>query len=50
MPRTGEKNETAGIYKPSCGDEQIAHNKGVEFPPCPTCKKAVTWTLVQATR
>ena len=50
MPRTGQINQVAGIYSPSCGDKQIAHNKGAEFPPCPTCGKDVAWTLVQATR
>ncbi len=50
MAKTGERNNpVAGIYKPSCGDKQIAINKGSEFPPCPVCKKSVTWTLVQAT-
>jgi repressor LexA len=29
---------------------QIVIGKGHEFPPCPDCKKAVTWTLVQATK
>jgi hypothetical protein len=38
------------ICSPSCGCKQVAHNKGAEFPPCPVCKKPVTWTLVQATK
>lgn len=50
MPRTGQKNDTAGIYKPSCGDKEIAHNKGVTFPPCPDCNREVNWTLVRATQ
>ena len=50
MAFTGTKVDTAGIYKPSCGHEECAVNKGSELPPCPTCKKPVNWTLVRPTR
>jgi predicted RNA-binding Zn-ribbon protein involved in translation (DUF1610 family) len=40
----------AGIYKcDSCG-ERITMALGHEFPPCPSCKKAVSYSLVEATK
>jgi hypothetical protein len=51
MPNTGDKNTTAGIYESTCGDKQrITMPLGHEFPDCETCKKAVGWTLVEATK
>jgi hypothetical protein len=50
MPKTREICQQSGIYAPDCGEKQIALSKGEEFPPCDECRKAVTWTLVQATR
>ena len=50
MPKTSEKCQQSGIYKGSCGCKQIALSKGDTFPPCGSCKKAVNYTLVQATK
>lgn len=49
MPRTGETCQTSGIYRPDCGDKEIALSEGERFPPCGDCNRAVNWTLVRAT-
>jgi hypothetical protein len=49
MPTTGETCSRSGIYKGDCCGTRIALSDGERFPPCSNCKKAVTWTLVQAT-
>lgn len=46
---TGHTCQQSGIYKSSCGHEQIALSVGETFPPCGECRKAVTWTLIQQT-
>jgi hypothetical protein len=51
MPKTGDTNRIAGIYEGTCGDrERITMPFGHEFPPCPTCKRAVYWRLIVATK
>jgi hypothetical protein len=51
MPRTGDRNQVAGIYESTCGNrERITMPYGHEFPPCPTCRRAVYWRLVVATK
>jgi hypothetical protein len=51
MPKTGEKCTVAGIYVSDCGDKQrITEPLGHVFPDCEKCKKAVGWTLVEATK
>jgi hypothetical protein len=50
MPRTGDSNTVAGIYKcDSCG-ERITMPLGHEFPPCPKEGKTTTYSLVMATK
>lgn len=54
MPRTGDHATVTGEYKADyhtpCGNaERLIHMiAGREFPPCPHCHHAVTWTLVRA--
>ena len=53
MPKTGDHATTTGTYKADyhtpCGAaERIIHMiAGREFPPCPHCHYAVTWTLIR---
>jgi predicted RNA-binding Zn-ribbon protein involved in translation (DUF1610 family) len=50
MTKTHDSNKVAGIYAcDSCG-ERITMPIGHEFPPCPGCGKAVTYTLAVATK
>jgi hypothetical protein len=51
MPPTDSTNRVAGIYESDCKDrERITMPLGHQFPPCPTCGKAVNWQLVVATK
>jgi len=51
MPQTGNTAETSGIYSGDCGcRREIALSQGEKFPPCPSCKEAVNWTLKEATQ
>jgi len=51
MQKTGDHNRIAGIYESTCGDrERITMPYGHEFPPCPKCQRAVSWTLIVATK
>jgi hypothetical protein len=51
MNYTGHKCEQSGIYRTECTcHNEIALSKGDTFPPCGQCKKAVSYTLVRATR
>ena len=47
---TGGRCPQSGIYRPNCSGKQIALSVGETFPPCTHCRRAVTWTLIQATR
>lgn len=55
MPKTGEINKVAGIYRSECVGKEC---KTVErtmpenhkFPPCPHCNHACNWTLVRKTQ
>ena len=50
MAKTHDSNKVAGIYAcDNCG-ERITMPIGHEFPPCPGCGKAVTYTLVVPTK
>jgi hypothetical protein len=48
IPTTGETSQTKGTYTGkckqghSCGPINMEADK--TFPPCPSCKDAVTWT------
>lgn len=48
--QTGATCLVSGIYAPNCNGKQIALSRAETFPPCSHCHRAVTWTLVQATR
>ena len=50
MAKTHDSNKVAGIY--ACDDcgERITMPIGHEFPPCPGCGKAVTYTLAVPTK
>ncbi len=40
----------AGIYRSDCADkERVTLAVGDRFPKCPSCRKAVCWTLAVAT-
>ena len=47
--KTGGTCLVSGIYRGNCGCKDIALSVGETFPPCPLCRKAVTYTLVRAT-
>jgi len=46
----GNKCQQSGIYKPSCGDHQIALSKGDTFPPCAGAHTGISWILVTPTQ
>jgi hypothetical protein len=46
----GTKCQQSGIYRPSCGDREIALSKEDTFPPCGGGHSGVTWTLVTPTK
>jgi hypothetical protein len=51
MGYTGHKCEQSGIYRGNCSCRtEIALSKGDTYPPCRTCSKGVTWTLVRPTQ
>jgi len=57
MPKTGESNPVAGIYRSDCCKIERTMPAGHTFPPCgggggkPPCKgTAATWTLVRKTQ
>jgi hypothetical protein len=55
MPKTGEKNPTAGIYKSNCCGVERTMPAGHTFPPCTGAGKScsggkASWTLVRKTQ
>ncbi len=48
---TGHPCPASGIWQSrTCHPKQIALSKGEVFPPCSTCREAVTWVLVRKTQ
>jgi hypothetical protein len=51
MPKSGSSNSKSGIYRGDCScRKEIALRNRETFPPCPSCNKAVNWTLVRPTK
>jgi hypothetical protein len=51
MAKTDDINTVAGIYVSTDGcAERITVPLGHKFPPCPKCKKATSYRLVEATK
>jgi hypothetical protein len=50
MARTGEINQTSGIYRSTCCGHERAIPKGHRFPPCGSCGgPGAGWQLVRVT-
>jgi hypothetical protein len=48
--KTGGVCAIAGIYRSDCADrERVTLVESDTFPKCPSCRKAVGWTLAVAT-